>query len=222
MSLTDSSPATPRGEAADRKRLQRVNGWFRSLGLKHRDFTIISNNCFAGWVYQRFGIPYRTPTVGLYFMAEDFLKLLGDLPRHLKDELDFISPEDSRYRGYLTQAEPTVGQYPVGLLSDDIEVHFLHYANETTARAKWRRRAARVNWDRLIVKFSNQNLCGDHHVRTFDALPFAHKICFTSRPFPECASVVFLKESAGQSFVSGEKRLYNRYLPIKRYINAMP
>ncbi len=48
--------------------------WSRRRRLKHTDFSIISNNCWAGTaVYQPFGLKYNTPTVGLFFMDEDYI-----------------------------------------------------------------------------------------------------------------------------------------------------
>ena len=54
--------------------------------LRNTDFSIICNNCWAGYVYRRFGLPYLTPTVGLYFFPEDFLKLCSDVNNIFKTE----------------------------------------------------------------------------------------------------------------------------------------
>ena len=36
--------------------------------------SIISSNCFAGRIMQDLGMNYNTPTLGLWFMPDDFLK----------------------------------------------------------------------------------------------------------------------------------------------------
>ena len=59
----------------------------RRLGLRTRDFTVLSNNCFGGFVYQRYGLPYRTPTAGLFFMPADYLRLLSDPRRYFSAPL---------------------------------------------------------------------------------------------------------------------------------------
>ena len=38
--------------------------------------TIISNNCWGGFVYQKFNLQYRTPFVGLFIFAPDYIELL--------------------------------------------------------------------------------------------------------------------------------------------------
>ena len=47
--------------------------------LNNTDFSIISNNCWGGAVYRRYGLPYQSPTVGLYFFAEEYINLLSHL-----------------------------------------------------------------------------------------------------------------------------------------------
>ncbi|MGB5834025.1 MAG: DUF1919 domain-containing protein [Thiohalocapsa sp.] len=200
---------------------QRLKGMVRGIGLTTRDFSIISNNCFAGWIYQGYNLPYLSPTVGLFIMADDFLALLSDLERHVLSTPAFIAPDESRYRDHLAQTCSPFGRYPIGLLNDEVEVHFLHYGSQSEATANWCRRAARINWDRLIVKFNDQNLCTDAHIQRFCQLPFERKICFTARPFPDCEAVYFLREDAGQPCVVSEKQVYRRYIPVKRYLNSL-
>ena len=42
--------------------------------LKHTDFCIISNNCWGGFIYQKFGIKYNTPTIGLFIYERYYIK----------------------------------------------------------------------------------------------------------------------------------------------------
>lgn len=37
-----------------------------------REFTIISNNCWGGTVYESYGLPKQSPTVGMFVMPRDF------------------------------------------------------------------------------------------------------------------------------------------------------
>ena len=43
--------------------------------LDNKDFTIISNNCWGGMIYESYGMQKLSPTVGLFFMSEDYIKL---------------------------------------------------------------------------------------------------------------------------------------------------
>lgn len=64
---------------AERKLREYTNPWFasvRRMKLNRADFTVISNNCWAGSVYRYFGLPYLSPTAGLYFFASDYIKFI--------------------------------------------------------------------------------------------------------------------------------------------------
>lgn len=39
-------------------------------------FTIISNNCWGGEVYESYNLIKQSPTVGLFFMASDYIKFI--------------------------------------------------------------------------------------------------------------------------------------------------
>lgn len=69
----------------------------------------------------------------------------------------------------------------------------MHYATPEEAREKWTRRCARMNWDNLLVKFCDQNGATEEQIRTFDQLPYPHKVCFTARAYPGAGSVVPLR-----------------------------
>ena len=59
-----------------KKRLRSILTAIRRIGLINDNFTIISNNCFAGFVYQKFDIQYNTPFVGLFILGPDYIYLL--------------------------------------------------------------------------------------------------------------------------------------------------
>lgn len=48
---------------------------YRYKRLTNSDFTIISNNCWGGMVYEAHNLPKESPTVGLSFMADDYEKM---------------------------------------------------------------------------------------------------------------------------------------------------
>ena len=121
-----------------------------------KDFTIISNNCWAGLVYQHFGLPYNTPTAGLFFFAQDYIKFVYSIKDYLAKPLKFISLEESRYCETLKQYGGECVKCPIAICGD-IEIIFMHYHSTEEAEEKWRRRAARINWDNIIYKFSEMN-----------------------------------------------------------------
>ena len=86
--------------------------------LLGKDFTIISNNCWGGMIYESYNLPKNSPTVGLFFFAEDYIRFLKDLKGFVTAPLKFITPEDSKWK---TRPElvndKRFGHYPIGQLS---------------------------------------------------------------------------------------------------------
>ena len=142
-------------------KLQRLCKWYRRIGLKCRDFTIISNNCAGGYVYQYFGIPYCTPTEGLYFTTDDYIKLIQRPEYYFKHEVALINPQKST----LAKLGKDI-HYPVGLI-DDIEVYFMHYHNPEEALSKWYRRASRMNFGKLYFLLTETELMKEGHTKLF-------------------------------------------------------
>lgn len=157
----------------------------RGRRLKNTDFTIISNNCWGGTVYEAYNLPKQSPTVGMFFMAKDYIEFLSDLNGYISGKLTFIKPEQSRWKDMpQVSGDKRFGAYPIGVLSngkDTIEIFFLHYRSEKEAKDKWERRIQRINWNKLLVKFNDQNGCTEENMEDFCSLPFSHKVFFTCK-----------------------------------------
>ena len=54
-------------------------------------------------VYQSYGLEYNTPTIGLFFMAEDYIEFLSNLEKYIGAELSFIRPEESKWKNQRLQ-----------------------------------------------------------------------------------------------------------------------
>ena len=184
--------------------------------LKRSDFSIISNNCWAGSVYRYFGLPYQSPTAGLYLFAEDYVKFAADLKRYLSLPVHFIDAEDSRH----CEALKLRGEQekPIARL-DDIEVVFLHYPTQEEAEAKWRRRADRVNWENLFIKFSQMNECSDEDVRRFDAIEHPNKLCFTAKPYPEVECAIFHPSSVVNGQITNDTDRFVQNFDLYAWLN---
>ena len=167
----------------------------RRKKLINSNFSIVSNNCYAGWIYRYFDLPYKTPTVGLFIMPDDYIKLVYNLKYYFNEaSLKFIEPNTSKYKVDISERESRFGSYPIGLL-DDIEIHFLHYKTKEEAYSKWVRRLKRFNWDNVIIKFSDQNGCTINDIKKFCELKNYKKICFVAKE-EMCVdnNVFFVKE----------------------------
>lgn len=165
----------------------------RRKNIKYRDFSIISNNCWGGLIYQYFGLKYLSPTVGLFIMESDYVKMLSDLKTYMNEKLIFIDPKESKFYDQITQDREI--NYPVAKLKD-IDVFFMHYASKKEAYEKWERRKKRINYDRLLVKLSERTDSSPDIIKTFSQLPFKNKICFTEKEYsyPNCVLIEQLKK----------------------------
>lgn len=162
-----------------RERMNIYLGKYRNRKLFDKDITIISNNCWGGHVYRYLGIKYLSPTIGLYFFANDYVKFCENLKYYISQELKFISVNESKHKEILAERNTTC---PIGIL-DDVEIIFLHYGSEQEALEKWNRRSKRINWNNIVVKFSEQNCCGIKEIMAFDKLPYDRKIMFTTKDY---------------------------------------
>jgi uncharacterized protein (DUF1919 family) len=147
--------------------------------FRDSDFCFVSSNCVGGRFSQLLDRPHASPTVGLWFEPGDYLRFVGRLEENLAAELSFDAAL-SQLRGY-----------PMGVVND-VRIHFMHYTSEEEARAKWRRRAARIARDKVFLIFTDRDGATYDDLRQFDALPFARKLVFTHKAYPEFASAVLI------------------------------
>lgn len=188
------------------------------VGLKNKEFTIISNNCWGGFVYQKFGLEYRTPFIGLFIFAPDYIRLLNNLEKIVFYPMRFISPKDSEYVEDIL-VNDQLPKYPIGVLGDDIEIHFLHYKNEKEALEKWNRRVKRINFDNMLIKLSDKDRCSENIIREFELLKYKNKICFTAKEYENTKYCIQIKECSHLSGVKGEWQYYEKYVDIKNILN---
>lgn len=178
----------------------------RRKRLKCKDFTIISNNCWGGIVYQYFGIQYSTPTIGLFMMDDDYIKFLENLDYYLAQPLYFIPHLESKYNEQLSLETTAKDNYPIALL-DDIEVHFLHYESSEEAQRKWDYRKKRINKERLLIKMSQRSSSDLDILERFKKLSFNNKICFTEVEF-EGKEFIYIPELKRLNIQGGDETPY--------------
>ena len=145
------------------------------------DFTIISDDCWAGTLYQDLKIPYKTPFIGLYIAPKDYIKLIENLTYYLSMPLEFID------------AEKCQQNFPVGCLGD-IKIYFMHYFCQEEVVAKWNRRLERVNWDNLFIKidFGKWNY-DNESIKIWNSIKDHTKIAFLKSPDPKIMDSIFVE-----------------------------
>lgn len=191
-------------------------GVINNKRLKNKDVTIISNNCWAGIFYRNNNLEYLSPTLGLFFMAEEYIKFIYDIRDYISQDIEFISIEQSKYKEYLKKLNY---KSPIGKIKD-VEIMFLHYRDEKEAREKWNRRKKRINWDKVIYKFSDQNMCTYEHLKKFQKFEAKNKICFTTRKYDELDTIQIKKYENCEN-VGDDIKTYRKYFNIVDYINNL-
>lgn len=191
---------------------------FRNKKLNNKSFTIISNNCWAGWVYRRYNLPYLTPTVGLFIMPSDYIKFIKNIKYYISLDLKFINPSNSKHKKYIAKHNDNFGKYPIGVL-DEIEIHFLHYKSEKEAYEKWTKRKKRINYEQIIYKFNDQNGCSIENVEDFEKIDVDNKIFFTSNKLFKKDEFIFVKEFEDKGYVMDDMLFCTKYLSLTQYIN---
>lgn len=182
--------------------------------------TIISNNCWGGHVYRYFGIPYNSPTVGMYFYAEDYIKFLSNLKYYLGVDMKMISPSESIHYEDLKKNHQESLDKPIGRI-DDVEIVFLHCHSNEEALTKWNRRKARMDLNNLVVKMSEMNGCSEEHLRLFDALPYKRKFVFTTKDYGLKSQVIY-KEWYGKDEIKNDTTDFRKYVNLENWINGKP
>ncbi len=167
--------------------------------LKNKDFTIICNNCYAGFIYSELGLMYTTPFVGLGMYTPCFLRMLKDPKRYLSGKIEFIKTSIYPERNEIRKNNP----YPIGLIGGDAEVHLSHYSSEAEVREKWARRIARINWNNIFVIMDDRLGFEVKYLEEFDRLDFPRKICFTSKYYKGIKSAVWCREYENQASIDG-------------------
>ena len=199
-----------------REKLNYTLGPRRLSKLKDPRFTIISNNCWGGHVYRYFHQEYLSPTVGLYFYADDYIRFVSDLKHYMSLDLKLIDVDHSKHSEDLRK---TNKHCPVGVL-EDVEIIFLHYKTPEEAYSKWNRRRERINWDHLVFKMSEMNQCTEEDLRAFDALPVEPKICFVSKDYGLKSQIIMKGNTPGN--IVDDTTPFRTYINLIRYINGEP
>lgn len=175
-------------------------------------FSLVSNNCWGSEIYPILGLKYLTPFVGLFLYPSCYIRLLSNFTELINQQLIFTDHSKYRKNG---------PDYPVGILGNKVEIHFMHYGTKEEAGEKWNKRVRRLVKDqkRLFFKFDDSESCTDEQIIAFHRLNFGNKFSFTKNKLLEFANnFKLLPEHIG--FDGLELfRVRNQYFDLIRYIN---
>ena len=191
-------------------------GPIRRKKLNNLDFTIISNNCWGGVCYEYFHLPKNSPTVGVYFYPDDYLKFIINLRYYLGLEIEMITSEESKHYHQMKQRGEI--DVPVGRIGD-IEIVFLHYKDQVIAKEKWERRKKRVNWDNIIIKFSYMNGCTDEHIHEFETIKDVKKFALVPHEFPDYPDCKLATYAVKNGQITNDTFYFNKDIDVIGLIN---
>lgn len=180
--------------------------------LKNAHLTVIASNCTGGFILNDLQQRFNSPFINLYLTPKHFIRYLNHIAFYREQPLTFIQTGKS---------------YPVGKLAD-IEIHFMHYNNEQEAHEKWQQRTERMNLDNLFIIMTERDGCTYEDLLNFDQLPFANKVVFTHKHYPDIRSAFNIKGFEHQQMVGNlfdysglnGKRYYDQFDYVKWFNNA--
>lgn len=201
-------------------RILKVALWKRSFYLRkkrrklnNKDFTIISNNCIAGYLYHDLGLRFLSPTINLLFKTdEDYIEFLSHFEYYTTNEPFEISDEEVAW---------PVGQIARG--NKRITIHFMHYKSFDEAKTKWKERRKRIDNQRMVVLWFVNKFSGpsEELFFRFKQLNYTNKLLITGKAFRFDDSIVkkvnFIKEGS----TDGKFAKYKWILANKRFIDEI-
>jgi uncharacterized protein (DUF1919 family) len=196
----------------------RLQAPVRRIGLENRDFSILANNCWGGIVSRDRRLPYNSPTCGTYFFSKDYLRFLSDPHRYLAMELEEVPFAESVHAAEVFEKE---GREPVIGRMGDVEVVLLHYPSFAEARAKWDRRKARIRWDNLLVKYSDQNGFRPEDFEVFRALPYRNKLFLTVNPAYAGPFTRVIPDEWGEGYAVDDIKSSFRVMNVNEVLNGL-
>lgn len=116
----------------------------RYVQLIKNKITILSDDCWGGYVYHNLYMQFYSPLVNIYWQKKDFIKFIQKPEYYLKQPL--MIEREGNIRG---------NACPIGSLGTDEEkvcMEFVHSVCFADAESFWDRRKKRINFDNLFIK----------------------------------------------------------------------
>ena len=174
-------------------RQERINAINRER-LINTTPTLICSNCTGGILYHWLGLQFRSPFINLYMSNNDFLVAMENFDRFFATEII----EDTN-AGKI---------YPVGIGYLGVRVHFMHYPDFETARAKWNERKQRIDKSNMAIFLTNLQPSvmrgGSDVIQRFNSLHFKNKLIFSGEKI-DAPNIIYLK---GYKKVQYKKNIY--------------
>lgn len=163
---------------SNHRRINRIN----RQRLRIKDTTILSMNCTGGILSHDLGLQFLSPTVNLFFKAEDFIKFCENLEHYIGID-EFVECKDPAVIGDRT--------YPIVHLGD-LTLFLVHYHSVEEAQEKWNSRKKRINWKNIVVLDTDREGMTEELKDRFEKLPY-RKVMFVHKPDMAHPSCFYIK-----------------------------
>ena len=177
--------------------------------------TIISNNCAGGAIMHELGMEFRTPTVNLQILPEQFPKFCKNLSYYLTSEMHEPYELTDAHVRYLTKMFGGVPDLPMGMINDVLVV-FQHFDSFDLAKWKWNVRRLRVSYNSIGYIMHARGPEYKNAAKEFLALDLPNKLCLT-QGFSIEGAVSF--EGEAFSSVNG-KALITQVYDFKKWVRG--
>ncbi len=178
--------------------------------------TIISNNCVGGAVCHELGMEFKTPTINLQILPEDFPRFC----RNLKTYLDYDLVECHDLTPYevnkLIKMFGEIPKMPIGLIGD-VLVCFQHYETFSEAKAKWDERKAKVDYEHIGFIMHARGPEYQFEAEEFLAMDIPHKLCITENFVVPGSIALYPKEGDNAFSAVNGKPLITRAVDFKMW-----
>lgn len=140
------------------------------LRIRNRNFSLVSQNCVGGVMYNFLGMEFLSPTINMFIEDMNFVKLAEDPKYYFGiDAKPYIENYHDPIDNSIT--------YPQ-IIIDDVIINCLHYKSCDEACTAWNRRRLRVNYDNIFFIGNSWNMHENYElVDRIAALPYS--IVFT-------------------------------------------
>ena len=170
--------------------------------------TIISNNCTGGAVCHELGMEFKSPTVNLQILPEDYIPFCAHLKEFMNEQIFETFAFDLPEVKALNKMFGGIPNFPIGRFRCGGLICFQHYATFGEAKAKWDERKAKIDYDHIGYIFHARGEEYRAEAEEFLALDLPNKLCITQN-FEVPGSVRM--DGEGFDSVNGKLRIVQAY-----------
>ena len=165
--------------------------------------TIISNDCTGGAVSHDLGMEFKSPTINLQILPEDYLKFCENLKVYINSELYECKEISKDHYLALLRMYGQVPDFPLGLVND-VLVCFQHYETFSEAKAKWDERKAKVDYEHIGFIFHGDLRYANEAIE-FLKLDLPNKLALTENYKVDGSVGIYPKPGDNAFCLDGEK-----------------